>query len=270
MAFLEILTPFLLASIGGVYSELSGFTNVSLEGYISLGAFVFITTRLITGSDFAALVITLLIVVIASFFQGYLTIKIRANAIITGLATNMGIGGLISVLSYKLFNTKGVIPLETAKEYFTIPLIILALLLPVITYTVLNYTVFGLRLKTRGINKKVLLYAGINSHLYRIYGIVISSLLAAMAGIFLSMELRSFTPNISGGRGWIALIIVFLGRKSPLGILISATIFAAATMLSNIGQVSQIPEEVILATPYILTLLALILSNFKRSRSQSK
>lgn len=270
MAFIEILTPFLLASIGGLYSELSGFTNVTLEGYISLGGFIFITLRLITGSDIVALFLTMTLITLISFLQGFITIKIKANSIITGLATNMGIAGFISVLSYKLFNTKGVITLDIIKEYNTLPFILIALLLPGLTYIILKHTVFGLRLKTRGINKKVLLYSGVNNNFYRISGIIISAILSGLAGIFLAMELRSFTPNLSGGRGWIALIIVFLGKKSPIGILISATVFAVATMFSNIAQVSRIPEEIILAAPYILTLIALILSHSKRSRNRSR
>lgn len=260
MAFIEILTPFLLASIGGLYSELSGFTNVTLEGYISLGGFTFITLRLLTGSDIIALLLTLILIILVSFLQGFITIKIKANAIITGLATNMGLAGFISVLSYKLFNTKGVISLNILKEYTTLPFIVIALLLPGITYIILRYTVFGLRLKARGINKKVLIYSGVNNHFYRISGIIISAVLSGLAGVFLAMELRSFTPNLSGGRGWIALIIVFLGKKSPIGILISSIIFAGATMLSNIWQGSMIPQDIILAVPYILTLFALFLS----------
>lgn len=260
MIFLQILTPFLLASFGGLYSELSGYTNVSLEGYISLGGFIFITTTILTGSTAIGISVSLILLFFLSLFQGIITIKIKANPIITGLATNLGISGIISVFSYKLFTTKGVIALNRAQEYNTISIVIISLLFPIITFFILKNTSYGLRLKTRGINKKVLTYSGVTSNYYRISSMVISAVFAGLGGIFLAMELRSYTPNLSGGRGWLSLVIIFLGRKSPLGILLSAIVFTFTIIISNFGQTTGIPGDLILAIPYIVTLLALIIS----------
>lgn len=260
MIFIQILTPFLLASFGGLYSELSGYTNVSLEGYISLGGFIFIAITMLTGSTIIGITASLILLVLLSILQGVITITIKANPIITGLATNLGISGIISILSFKLFNTKGVIALTRTEEYKTGVLTIISLIIPIATYIILKYTRYGLRLKAHGINKKVLIYSGIKSNYYRISSMVISALFAGLGGLYLAMELRSYTPNLSGGRGWLSLVIIFLGRKSSVGISLSAILFTITIIISNKGQTTGIPGDLVLAIPYTVTLLALIIS----------
>lgn len=257
--FLEILTPFLLASIGGLYSEISGFTNVALEGYLSLGGFLFILFSFLTGSLILGVIISLILVGILGFLQSFITVKIKGNSIITGLATNLGIAGFISVTSFHIFRTKGVVSLNIEK-ISSEPIIILALVLPFLTYIILKYTRFGLRLKARGFNKKVLIYSGISTLKYRVIPTAISGVFAAMGGIFLAMELRSYTPNLGGGRGWISLVIIFLGRKNPIGVIISSGVFSLAILFSNLLQKGGINSELILGTPYLITLVFLILS----------
>lgn len=268
MDLLQIITPFLLASIGGLYSEYSGTTNVALEGYMTMSAFLFISISKLTGNIYIGLILALIIIMILSFIHSFLTIKIKANPIITGLALNMGFFGLISALGYRIFNTKGVILLDKTDKINTTAITILALILPFITLFIIKKTRYGLRLKVRGFSKKTLTYSNINPDYYRITPGIISGTLAGMAGIFLAMELRSFIPNISAGRGWISLVIIYLGRKNPIGILIGAIIFSTTQIFSNIGQNNSIPPDLILASPYILTLIALILTSRRKRTSE--
>lgn len=264
MDFLQVLTPFLLASIGGLYTEYSGTTHVALEGYITFAAFIYITVSRLTGSPYYGMILALLIVEAVSFLHAYFTVKIKANPIITGLAVNMGLFGIISTLSFKIFKTKGVILLETTQPIDTTPLSILAILLPFITLLVLSFTRYGLRLKVSGLSKKSLIYSGIQPDYYRVSAMMITSLLAGLAGIFLGMELRSFIPNIGAGRGWISLVIIYLGRKHPIGILLGCILFSITQMISNFSQSQAIPADIILASPYVITLIALILTSKSR------
>ena len=268
MDFLHILTPFLLASIGGLYTEYSGTTNIAIEGYMTMTAFLFITFSKLTGIYSFGIIAALFVIALISFLHGYLTIKLRANPIITGLAVNMGFFGIISAFSYKIFRTKGVILLDTERLFNTTPLIILALLLPFITMFIVKNTRYGLRVTVRGYSKKTLIYSNIKPQFYRVSAIMISGVLAGLGGIFLAMELRSFIPNISSGRGWISLVIIYLGRKTPQGILIGCTIFSITQMFSNISQSQAIPSDIILASPYLLTLAALIITSGTRSREK--
>ncbi len=265
MDFLQILTPFLLASTGGLYTEHSGATNIAIEGYITMSAFLFITITKLTGSLSLGVIFALTIIIIFAWIHGTSTIKLKANPIITGLAVNIGFFGLISAVAYKLFNTKGVILLENTNSINTSIITILALLAPFISIFILNKTRYGLRLKARGVNKKILIYSNINPDFYRVSALIISATFSGLAGIFLGMELRSFIPNISAGRGWISLVIIFLGRKNPIGILVGCIVFTISGMLSNLSQSQLIPSDIILALPYVLTLLALIITNRSKS-----
>lgn len=264
--FLRIMTPFLLASTGGLYTELSGNTNVAIEGYITMGAFIFISAAKHSENLLFAVAVTLLIISVIAWLHSYLTLKIKANPIITSLAVNMIFFGLISTTSYKIFNTKGVIPLENSTAASTWIISIIAITIPLISYVILKYTRYGLRLKANGINPKILCYSNVSTGFYTISAMIISAVLSATAGIFLAMELRSFIPNISSGRGWISLVIVFLGRKNPFGIIIGCSVFTLTQILSNLGQTWTIPSDIVLSFPYILTLIALILSHIRKNR----
>ena len=234
---------------------------MAIEGYMTMAAFLFITISKLTGIYYLGLILAIFIIIIISFLHATLTIKLKANPIITGLAVNMGFFGLISAFGYKLFKTKGVILLDTNIIFNTTPIIVLSLLMPFITIIIINQTKYGLRLIIRGFSKKTLIYSNINPNFYRTSAVIISGVFAGIGGIFLAMELRSFIPNISSGRGWISLVIIYLGRKSPIGILIGCAIFSITQMFSNFSQSQAIPSDIILALPYILTLLALILTS---------
>lgn len=264
--FLRIMTPFLLASSGGLFTELSGFTNVALEGYITMGAFLFVTIFRFSGSVIFSIFGALTIISIVAFSHSFLTLKIKANNIITSLAMNMIFIGLISTISFRIFGTKGVITLESSKLSYTWIVTIIAVSVPLISYFILKYTRFGLRLRVNGLDKKILYYSNIPSSHYTISAMVISSILSATAGIFLAMELRGYIPNISSGRGWISLVIVFLGRKNPFGIVLGCSVFTLTQILSNLSQARTIPSDIVLAFPYILTLAALLLSHIRKNR----
>ncbi len=264
MEFLLILTPFLLASTGGLYSELSGTTNVSMEGYITMGGFLTITFTKLTDSLCLGILLTITLIIILSLLHSLATIRLKANPIITGLAVNMGFLGIISSISFRLFQTKGVLILNRTRPINTWPIILIALIFPILTIFILKSTRFGLRLKARGHSKKILTYSNVNPDFYRITAITISSISSALAGIFLALQLRSFIPNLSAGRGWIALVIIFLGRKNPIGIFIGCSIFTATQIFSNMSQSLAIPSDLVLALPYLLTLVALILSHLKK------
>lgn len=261
------MTPFILASIGGLYSEYAGTTNVAIEGYMTLGAFLIVALTRVTDSFPLGMILTLSIIGSVSYIHSFLTLKLRANPIITGLAVNMGFFGLISTLSNKLFYTKGVILLNRSSPIESWPIITVALLLPIATHIIIKHSRYGLRLRANGLNRKLLQYSNISSDFYFITSLIVSAVFSAIAGIFLALELRSYTPNMSAGRGWISLVIIFLGRKNPFGIVIGCFIFAITQLISNRSQGELIPSDLVLAIPYILTLLALIAAQVNRRKA---
>ena len=105
----EIMTPFLLAAIGGLFTELSGMLNIALEGLILAGAFFSVIFAAATGSLFLGILLGILCAMLLSLLFGVVTIYLRANVFITGLATNLFASGFTIVLAFQMFRTKGVI-----------------------------------------------------------------------------------------------------------------------------------------------------------------
>ena len=80
-----------------------------------------------------------------------------------------------------------------------------------------------------------------------------------LAGALLTLKMGAFVPNITSGRGWIALVAIYLGNKTPMGIVIASFVFGFAESLSNYAQGAiNIPADFILAFPYVITVLAMI------------
>ena len=105
----EIMTPFLLAGIGGLFTELSGMLNIALEGLILTGAFFSVVLAAATGSLLLGILLGILCAMLLALLFGSVTLYLRANVFITGLATNLFASGFTIVLAYHLFRTKGVI-----------------------------------------------------------------------------------------------------------------------------------------------------------------
>ena len=84
-----------------------------------------------------------------------------------------------------------------------------------------------------------------------------------------TMELGAFVPEISSGRGWIALVAIYLGNKTPWGIFIASFVFGLAESVSNYAQGAiKVPVDFILALPYIFTVIAMIVySIFRHARA---
>jgi len=72
------------------------------------------------------------------------------------------------------------------------------------------------------------------------------------------LHLGVFVPGMTAGRGWIALVVIFLGVRRPMGLLVAAFVFGLAEALSNYAQGFDVPADLVLALPYLLTLLAMV------------
>jgi simple sugar transport system permease protein len=95
--------------------------------------------------------------------------------------------------------------------------------------------------------------------------LLMSSFLASLGGLNLSMGyLTIFQTNMTAGRGFIALAAVFLGTKNPVGTVIAAIIFGAATALgAQLGTLS-IPNQYVEMIPPFVTIAALVIYNLRR------
>ncbi len=281
-----IMTPFLLAAVGGLFTELAGMLNIALEGLMLIGAFLGVALAALTGSLLLGLLLGVLGSVLLALLFGAVTLKLQANPFITGLATNLLASGLTVVLASRLFGTRGVVRFEGLPDLpvLSIPLLrgvpVLGPLLSghnVLVYLswalvplaalVIRRTPFGLRLRAAGLGPRTAESLGLDPGRYRLQAILISGLTCGLAGAFLTLRLGSFVPNITAGRGWIALVAIYLGNRTPLGILAASLLFGFAESVSNYAQGQlRVPADFILAFPYLLTVLAMVLYSIWRYR----
>ncbi len=280
-----IMTPFLLAAIGGLFTELAGMLNIALEGLILTGAFFSVVFASATGSLFVGILLGLACSMLLSLLFAAVTLYLRANVFITGLATNLFASGLTVVLAFRLFKTKGVIPfanipplpvLSVPPALQRIPIVgdvlfghnvivYVTWALVVLSALVIYRTPFGLRMRGTGYSPQTVVSLGLDPKRYQLAGILISGLTCGLAGALLTLQLAAFVPEISAGRGWIALVAIYLGNKTPWGIAAASFVFGLAESLSNYAQgVVRVPADFILALPYLITVAAMVLYSIWR------
>ncbi len=286
---ISIMTPFLLAGIGGLMTELAGMLNIALEGLILIGAFFSVVFAASTGSLFLGVFFGIMMTILVSFIFGAITLYLKANVFITGLATNLLAGGLTTVLSFYLFGTKGILifrelpslPIFNVPILHGIPvigdilfghniLVYLGWLIVVVAWIVIYKTPFGYRLRGTGSNPEAMIAIGLKPQNYQMAGILISGFTCGLAGAVLTLNLGLYVPYISSGRGWIALVIIILGGRTPFGILGAAFLFGLAESLSNYAQgFMDIPADFILAFPYMITVAVIVILSMIQQRKSA-
>jgi simple sugar transport system permease protein len=269
------MTPLVFAGIGGLFTELSGTLNIALEGLLLTGAFAAAAGAYYTGSLAVGILAGVLSSLLLSCLLGAVIIKLRSNVFIAGLAVNLLAGGLSVVLSFHLFGKRGVVTIPNLPPLPTLhitslpflsglvsdhnPYVYASLVTLALGWVILYRTPFGFRLRSCDGHADALVSLGLNPDRYRFAAYLISGLCCGIGGSFLSLRLGAFVPNISAGKGWIALVVIFLGNRKPLGLLGAALIFGLAEAFSNYAQgIFRAGADFILAIPNIFTLLAMI------------
>jgi simple sugar transport system permease protein len=283
-----IMTPLLLASLGGLFTELSGMLNIALEGLLLCGAFFGIIGTYYSGSMVVGVCIGILGSMLLSVLLATITLYLKANVFITGLAANLFASGMAVVLSYKLFGNKGVVVFEEIQQLptYSIPIIrnipvlgdllsgysafvYLSWVLLIVGYGILEKSVFGFRLRATGLNPQALTSLGLSVNRYRFLAFLISGFTCGLGGSMLTLNLGAFVPNITSGKGWIALVVIFLGNKKPFGLLIASLVFGLSDAFSNYAQGAfNVPSDFILAIPYVVTLLAMLAYSILEKRKK--
>ncbi|AEE16016.1 ABC transporter permease subunit [Treponema brennaborense] len=254
--------PLLLAACGALISEYAGVMAVFADGCINIGAFLCFAVTARTGSLAAGIGCSAVACTGLAYGVSVLTLKLRANPFLTGLALNVFASSCISVLSAVLFGTRGV--LVSPAFSFTgggarVVSAIAAYGLCAAAAVVLRTTKAGLHLRVTGSAPNVLTARGVSPDRWKTASWCAAAAFAAAAGCVLALRLSSFVPNISAGRGWTALAAVFLGGKKLSGTLIAVLVFAgaeyAANNIQNVAAFANVPSSVLLALPYAAALV---------------
>ena len=279
-AFLEgtvrTATPLALAAIGETVVERSGVINIGIEGSLICGALggLIASGYGNTWVGFAAAGFSgMAVAIVFAFF----VTTLRSNQIITGTAITLLALGLTGTLYRQVYGSGGAALLIPTMQPLPIPGLsslpifgqalfaqppiayVLYALIP-LTWWWLYRTHSGLALRAVGENPEAAIAAGVSASRFQIGAILFGGFMGGVAGgVLVIAQVGTFAEGMSAGRGFIAIAIVVLGRWHPVGVAIAALIFGAASALQYLFQSMgwNLPYQLFLALPYLLTLLAL-------------
>lgn len=272
---LRIATPLLLAATGGLIAWRAGVINLGLEGYMLLGAFASCVGIVVTNSVLFGLLAAMLFVAAVALAMSYALVIRGADQIVTGIMFNIFALGLTTYLANLLQTAWGTGSLSSATAFnaalgnlrelpilgwlftaFDPFLVFAAIAIGAFVY-VLKMTPAGTSIKAVGEQARAADAAGVNVNRLRVLCYVVGSVVAGIGGAFLSVSyLGMFTANMTSGQGYIAIAIIIMGRWKPVLVVLSALVFGVAFALQVRWQMSSgLPVEVVLALPYLLTLL---------------
>ncbi len=269
---IRLATPLIFAALGGLFSERAGVINIALEGLMLAGAFTAAVVTYETSNPYVGLLAGMAAGALVAFIFAIAVIKFEADQVVTGFAISMLMLGLPAVISSRLYDASGATqPIDKA---FLLPEIvnglpwisILAFLLAPAAWYVLYKTPFGLRLRAVGENPSAADSAGVDVYKLRYTAVIISGILAAAGGAYLSIGQGSFfTKGMSAGRGYIALAALILAKWKPIPVLLACLFFGFTESLAiqvqgaswaKIGG-EDIPVQFIQIIPYVLTIIVL-------------
>ncbi|MBN1929916.1 MAG: ABC transporter permease [Chlorobiaceae bacterium] len=256
----RISVPYLFASAGAVFSERGGVVNLALEGLILAGAFGAMLGQHLTGSAWAGMVFAVALGLTIALLHAFVTVTLRADQIVSGIAINLLVMGAtrfgLGLLFGSAMNSPRIAGMEVPMPLFD-PLLVIAVLSVAFGQFVLFRTPYGLRLRAAGESAEAVETAGLSVRRLRYSGVLISGALAALGGAFLVFQQHSFTDNMSAGRGYIALAAMIIGKWSPVGAALASLLFAAAEALSMWLPSGWLPSQLVQSLPYLVTLFVL-------------
>jgi simple sugar transport system permease protein len=278
-AMLRYATPLVFASIGGLFSERSGVVNIGLEGMMLTGAFFAVWGADVTGTWPLGLAIGVIAGGLMGLLHAFFAISLRADQIVGGTAINFLALGLTTYLYFKLYGDQG-----TPTDIPTIPdvrvgflddipgignflddvfgqldlMIWIAIVLVFATWVVVFKTPIGLRIRSVGEHPRAADTVGINVYAVRYGAVIVSGMLAAAGGAYLSLGfVNSFSTNMTAGRGFIALAALIFGNWRPFGAAAACLLFGFSSALSDfLQEYSTSISTLFEALPYVLTLVA--------------
>jgi general nucleoside transport system permease protein len=247
-------TPLLLAVEGEVIVQRSGIINLGIEGMMLAAAMAASVAAQLTGSLAAGFAAGVLGAVVMAAIFGAFAIVLRVDQIVTGTAINLLALGATGFI-YREMRATFARPIPHLENNFIV--FSAWIVVPILLAAILWRTVFGLRLRACGENPDAV---GRRVPVYRWSALAIESLLVGIAGGHLALALSSgFAENMTAGRGFIALSIVIFGRWKFKGALLGTAVFGVAAATQYALQASGIglPFHLLLAIPYVVTLLIL-------------
>ena len=236
-------TVLLFAAVGEIFAERAGVLNLGVQGMMLMGAVAGFSAAVATGNPWVALVVAMLAGGLLSLLHGVVTIHLRADQVVSGLALTFLGTGLARVLGDGLSNAGAIVTLPqiTVPVLSAIPFIgpvffrdqsvltyVGFLLVPAAWFWI-NRTRPGLHLRAVGERPSAADAQGIDIYRSRYAYVFVGGLLAGLAGATITLALAPgwYGDQTVGGSGWIAIGLVIFAQWSPIRAAIGAYLFGA-------------------------------------------
>ncbi|WFE63880.1 ABC transporter permease [Micromonospora sp. WMMD714] len=268
--------PLIFGALAGVLCERSGVVNVAIEGQLLMGAFSGALFGSLTGSVWVGLVAAAIGGALISLLLAVFAIRYLVDQVVMGVVLNLLAVGVTGFLYERLMQTNAD-KYNSAPRFgnWEIPLLkdipllgpalfrgniflYLGLLLVLVIHFALFRTRWGLRTRSVGEHPTAADTLGVKVLRLRYRNVLLAGLVAGIGGASYTLALYSFTKNMIGGKGFIALAALIFGRWSPTGALLAALFFGFADQLATyLGAIgSSIPSQFLAMLPYLATILA--------------
>ena len=288
---LRLATPLIFCALAGLFSERSGVVDIGLEGKMLFAAFAAGAAGALYGSTALAMLAAIGVAIALSWMHGLACVSHRGDQVVSGVAINIIAAGLTVVLGIAWFAQGGQTPAVTTAVRIQAlfpdapaaltgipwlgplvgvgllshnPMVYLAVGLVPLSWWVLFRTRFGLRLRAVGENPQMVDAAGVSVARMRYLALTLNGALCGLAGSYLVLaQSANFSPNMTAGRGFMALAALIFGRWNPVGALWACLLFgfldAAAILMQGVKLplVGEVPVQIIQALPYVLTVVLL-------------
>lgn len=274
--------PILLAAIGELVVEKAGVLNLGVEGMMIIGAVVGFIVAVETGNPLLGFLGGLLGGAALALIFALLTQVLLANQVATGLALTLFGLGLSSLLGQGYVGIKppftGSVPFGPLTDIPVLGTILfdhdwvvyLSIGMIAAVWAVLTHTRLGLVLRAVGESAEAAHALGYKVTRIRIVAILFGGGMAGLGGAYISLvRVPQWTDGITSGAGWIALAIVVFASWRPWRVLIGAYLFGGITVLQLNLQAAgaRIPVEYLSMSPYLITILVLVIMSAGRGRA---
>lgn len=287
---IRVGVPIFFASMSAYFSNLSGLPNIAVEGIMLLASLFGVYFSAIFQSAWLGLLGAIIIGIIVALILGFFTMKMKANPIMVAIALNLFAADFSVYLLLLWTGAKGttaslpslVLPTINIPFIQDIPflgtilsghyfLTYVCFLCMIVMYIVVYKTPFGLRMKACGLDAHTAESVGIKVQKVRYIAVIVSGILAACAGAYLSMGYMSiFSNNMTAGRGWIAVAAEAVGGGNFIIVMITTLIFAIAQGIVNQLIMSDLPSDLINTIPYICVFIGMVGLSISQYRKRKK
>ncbi|MCU1530979.1 MAG: transporter permease [Arthrobacter sp.] len=272
-----LAVPLVFGSLSGVLCERVGVVNIAIEGQLLGGAFTAAIVATLTHNPFVGLLAAAVAGAAVSMVLALFSIKYLVNQIIVGVVLNVLVSGLTGFLfstvmqaDKDMFNSPGRLPIIEIPVLSSIPVLgpilfkqsvigYLMYIAVILVWVGLYKTKWGLRVRAVGEHPQAADTMGIKVNATRFWNVTLGGAIAGIGGSFFTLvAIDSFTKEISGGRGFIALAALIFGRWNPIGAFFAALLFGFADNLQSIVTIigTPVPSQFMAMLPYLVTVLA--------------